>query len=48
MMQGFLGSPVAEKSASQCKGHWFDPWSRRPPGAMRQIGLCATTTEPVL
>ena len=48
MMQGFLGSPVVEKSVSQCKGHRFNPWSRRTPWAMGQIGLCATTTEPVL
>ena len=34
------------ESACQCKGHRFDPWSRRIPHATEQLSLCATTTEP--
>ena len=27
----FPGGPVVKESACQCKGHWFDPWSRKIP-----------------
>ena len=30
----------------QCKGHRFDPWSRKIPHAMEQLSPSATTTEP--
>ena len=30
------------------QGHRFEPWSRKIPHAAEQLGLCATTTEPVL
>ena len=33
---------------SQCKGHGFDPWSRKIPHATEQLSLCTTTTEPAL
>ena len=36
------------ESACQCRGHGFDPWSRKIPHAMEQLSPCATTTEPVL
>ena len=36
------------ESACQCRGHRFDPWSRKIPHAMEQLSPCATTTEPVL
>ena len=34
--------------ACQCRGHEFDPWSRKTPRAREQLSPCATTTEPVL
>ena len=37
-----------EEFALQCRGHWFYLWSRKIPHVMGQLGLCATTTEPVL
>ena len=36
------------KSACQCRGHRFDPWSRKIPHAAEQLSPCAGTTEPVL
>ena len=36
------------KSACQCRGHGFEPWSRKIPHAVEQLSPCATTTEPVL
>ena len=36
------------KSAWQCKGHRFKPWSRRIPHAAEQLSPCTTTTEPAL
>ena len=29
----------------QCRGHVFNPWSRKTPHAAEQLSLCATTTE---
>ena len=37
-----------EESICQCRGHMFDPWSRKIPHAVEQLSPCATTTEPVL
>ena len=34
-----------EESTCQCRGHGFDPWSRKIPHAMGQPSLCAPTTE---
>ena len=34
------------KSACQCRGHEFDPWSRKTPHAAEQLSLCTTTTDP--
>ena len=34
------------ESASQCRGHGFDPWSEKIPHAAEQLSPCATTTEP--
>ena len=31
------------ESACQCRGHGFDPWSRRIPHAEGQLGLHSTT-----
>ena len=36
------------RSACQCRGHGFNPWSGKIPHAAEQLGLCATTTKPVL
>ena len=36
------------KSALQCKGYWFNPWSRKIPHVMEQLSLHASTTEPAL
>ena len=44
---GFPGGSVVKKSALQCKGHQFDPWSRKIPHAEEQLSLCATTTKPM-
>ena len=30
-----------------CRGNGFDPWSEGTPHAVEQLGLSATTTEPV-
>ena len=34
------------ESASQCRGHGFEPWSGKIPHAAEQLGPWATTTEP--
>ena len=34
------------ESACQCRGHRFEPWSRKIPHAVEQLGSWATTTEP--
>ena len=31
----------------QCRGHRFDPWSRKIPHATEQLSPCATAIEPV-
>ena len=46
--RGFPGGAVVQESACQCRGHGFDPWSRKIPHAMEQLSPCATTTEPAL
>ena len=33
------------ESACQCRGHGFEPWSRKIPHAAEQLSPCATTTE---
>ena len=35
-----------KESACQCKGHRFDPWSRKIPHASEQLSPRATITEP--
>ena len=30
---------------SQCRGHGFDPWSRKIPHASEQLGKCRTTND---
>ena len=45
---GFPGWLNGEESTHQCRRQGFDPWSGRIPQAAEQLGLCATTTEPVL
>ena len=42
-----------KESTCQCRGYWFNSWSKKIPHAMGQLSLCATTTgavclEPVL
>ena len=34
-----------KESACQCRGHGFDPWSRKIPHALGQLSPCSTTTE---
>ena len=36
------------ESACQCRGHGFNPWSRKSPHSVEQLSPCATTTEPAL
>ena len=36
------------QSACQCRGHGFDPWSRKTPHATGHLSPCATIPEPVL
>ena len=43
----FSGDPVADLSASQCRGYGFDPWFGKIPHTEGQLSPCATTTEPV-
>ena len=33
------------ESTCQCRGHGFEPWSRRIPHAAEQLGPCATSTD---
>ena len=35
------------ESACRWRGHGFDPWSRKMPHAMGQLGPCTTTLEPM-
>ena len=53
--QGFPGGEVVKnlpakkkkkESACQCRGHGFEPLSRKIPHAAEQLSLCATATEP--
>ena len=37
-----------KESACQCRGHGFEPWSRKISHAMEQLSPCTTTTEPAL
>ena len=36
------------KSAWQCGGHQFDPWSGKIPHAVEQLSPCSTTIDPKL
>ena len=36
------------KECCQCKGHEFNPWSRRIPRASEEVSPCITTIEPAL
>ena len=36
------------ESTCQCRGHGFDPWSRKIPHSKGQLSPCATTAEPRL
>ena len=36
------------ESTCLCRGHGFEPWSRRIPHAAEQLSPCITTAEPVL
>ena len=35
------------ESACQCRGHGFEPWSRKIPHAAEQLSPCAIITEPM-
>ena len=41
----FPGGTV-DKNPPQCRGHRFDPWSKKISHAMEQLRSCATITEP--
>ena len=44
----FMGLPwwySGQESTCQCRGHEFDPWSRKIPHSMERLSPCATTTE---
>ena len=45
-LSGFPGSQSGWESTCQCRGHRFDPWSRKIPPAVKQLSPCSTTTEP--
>ena len=38
--------PGGYESAFQCRGHGFDPWSRKIPHIMKWQSQCAPNTEP--
>ena len=45
----FLGGPVIRiPSASQCRGHGFNPWSRKTPHATQQPSPRAAASKPML
>ena len=47
LLLGFpSGAVVKKESACQCRGHRFEPWSRKIPHAAEQLSPCAITTEP--
>ena len=46
--EGFPWWRSGWESACQCRGHGFEPWSRKIPHAVEQLGPCTTTTEPAL
>ena len=35
-----------QESSCYCRGHWFDPWSRKIPPAVEQLSPSTTTAEP--
>ena len=35
------------KNLLSLQGHGFNPWSRKIPHDMKQLSLCASTTEPM-
>ena len=37
--------PRKKESTCQCKGHKFDPWSRKIPHITGQLSLCTTNRE---
>ena len=40
----FPGGAVVKNLPAQCRGHRFDPWSRKIPHAAEQLSPCTTTT----
>ena len=45
-----LGLPwwlSGKEFACQCRRHGFDPWTRKIPHAVKQLGLCTPAIEPV-
>ena len=45
LIEGLSWWLSGKESACQCKGHGFDPWSRRIPPSTEQLSPWATTTE---
>ena len=42
----FPGGPEVKAPCSPCGGHGFNPWLRKIPHAVEQLGLGATPMEP--
>ena len=49
IIKDFRGGPVDKNPPAQCRGHEFDPRSRKIPQAAEQLSPCTTTLEaPIL
>ena len=46
--EDFPGGPVVKNPPMQCRGHGFNPWSRRIPHATGQLSPCTATGGPVI
>ena len=44
--QDFPVGPVVKNLPAKCRGHGFDPWSRKIPHALGQLSPSAPVTEP--
>ena len=44
----FPGGDNGEESTCQCRGHRFNPWSRKILYAVEQLSSCTTSTDPVV
>ena len=44
----FPGGPVVKNLSAKCKGHGFDPWSKKIPHTVGQLSQWATTAEALM